>query len=657
MFIAASALALAAAVLAYRRSMRRGGDWWLLGLRLAVLLGLVALLAGAVLGAHWTVRSRRVVVLVDRSASIAAVGADSALLALAAGLELPAGARRELWAFSDSVRANVRPGEASGSATELGLALAAAGRSRPGAIVLLSDGRDNGRDDPIVAAREAGVPVHAIGFGARRARNVGIERVVAPPVVHAGESVSVSVRVSVSGGAAEEVGLRLGSETRRLRLPAGDASLDQEFRVVMSRPGPASLVAAVDSLSEESDYSDNVLAQDVEVRASRHSIVYLAGAPGPTSRFVVAALRGDDRLTVTVLSPASTDTSALRRADVLVLDDVAESRCSPAMVAVMERRSESGLGVLVLAGPAMRFEQGFGRLFGLTSGPAVAGPFVARPTRAGRLVAWLDGFGRLDRRPAPLDAVARFLPTTPTWETWLEAEGSGEPLLVRGGAGRVRTLGLAGYPAWRWGFGSDSTPSRGLLDEFLVGAVRYLAEPDRGPLRLNPVKPTYYSGERVTLRLAAQGPGGVPWSGLSVSLRLHPSDSGSASASAPMSELAPGVYEANVAGMTGGRYRAVATAVLDDSGVGEASAELAVLDRSVEMVRLGLNEPLLLALARESEGAYVPAESVGIGGVPVRLALRRTGFEFDLRRSAAFYALLALVAGAEWLVRRRRGLL
>jgi hypothetical protein len=658
MLIVASVLALLLALTAYRRGLGGEGRWWLLALRLIALGGLFVVLSGSALNWRWRTRSGRVVVLIDRSGSVAATHHDSAVDGIARTVTLPASSRREDWWFADTVvRGNDRDLPAARrTRTNIGKAIRQAGLSRPGAIVLLTDGQDNGQADVISEARSIDTPVWVIGLGDVVARNLAIEQVLLPPRVYVGESTTVSVRVSAVSDSDATIRVALGATRRELHVPAGDVQVDCDFPVVFGSVGPTSIVVTVDSLRGESNLSDNVRSQSLEVLPSRFDVVCVVGVPGPTSRFVLNALRDDGRFGLSSLGPGESDTVRLRRADVVVLSDVSEDGCSPALLTALERRARTRFGVLLLGGPATQLGRRLGGILGVSGGQSATGQFVPRLARSGRPVPWLDGFQRGGSTVIPVERTLQFEYVAGDWQTWLQAEGTGEQLLVSGQNGSVGVLVMAGHPVWRWGLGRAVGHDRSLLSELVVGAVRYLAEAGLPPLQLSSDRETYYVGEPVSLKMTASAPGGGAWSRLSVTLALASGESLLQSA-IPMTEVGPGVYEATVAGLGAGGYDATAVAVSDSVAVGRAAVAFVVSDRSIETARLGLNEPLLRSVAAVTGGRYMPAGSAVPGGLPIEMATHVVGLSFDFRRAAVIYVLIAAICAVEWLARRRKGLL
>ena len=716
MLIAASAILLVLGVLAYRKAMfgqvARGkdkgqsksqkadvADVGLLVLRLAILLLFAAVFVGAVFTHAWTERPRRVAVMLDVSESMKAVGAESAAAAVAEAFPLPSGATGQEWVFGDTAKtiADLRwqiVDSANTNRTRIGAVLKTVGKTRPGAVVLLSDGQDNGDDDVVAAARGIGVPVYTVGFGGAAKGNARIEQVQLPVVVYSGDTVDVRVRVSASGSANEKAGVRLRGETREVVLDQAMAEQDVPFRLVFGKPGRQVVEARLDSLPGESNCADNRRSVTVDVRPGRMRVAYVTNRPGPGTRMVLRALGSDERIEVeslVAMSGALSDERGVLNdgADVFILDGVVETG-SPGVWQSVANRVQAGAGVLVLAGPDFQPGLSISKLLNGTVGRVQSGAFTPGLTAAGGVLPWFDS-DTIDLGGVPPFVGLRPLNPIVNRQSsiandrgaWLVAKENSIPLVLAHKAGKGRVVYVAAYPLWRWGFGPDEKPEQGTpLSAFLSGAVRYLAERDTSPFWLEVERPDLYQGQPVRLTMRAVAPDGRPWMGLSVmvrvaedtqtksEVRVQKAEGRSEDAvTVPMTETGGGVYEATIEALGPGRYNAVAAAENGDSPperatsgtvpvlLGRAATEFVVTEQSIELVNTGENEGLLRAIAEAGGGRYFASDSLPRGEAEIALGTYQRRFSFDPRRAVWAYVLIALLAGAEWFLRRRRGML
>ncbi len=663
MLIAVSAALLALGLLAYRRQLLVRSSFGLLALRLAVLALLALVLAGSTLRLKWTEKPRHVAVLADRSLSVTALGLDSIVNRVAVRFPVPAGLERRMWAFADTVlRFEDLPdagrlAESRAGRTRVALALEAAARTRPAAIVLVSDGQDNGGTDSRVAAARGNVAVYAVGVGPDAARNLALTALVLPSVVKAGETATATVRLKSAGLAGERARVRLLGQVRDVVLDAGPAEAEVSFRVVFARPGPARLSAVAESLSGEVSYADNEKTALVEVGAGTLLVAYIGGQLGAQTRFVTRAFAADSALTLRLVEPGAGAVPAwLDSADLLVLDCPVENPRSEPVYRAAAARIEAGAGALVLAGPGMVTGAATGRVLGAALLPAPWKGEPVEPLPAGRLMPWFGPDGvKLDSVP-PFEGFRVLTADPPASDAWVKtASGKSAILFCRHGRGRV--VYVAGYPLWRWGFAASVRPgSVSPLEAFLRGVSSFLADADTVRFRLAPVKPTFLDGEAVRLALLARSPDGRAWTGLDAEVDVTAESAGE-SVRAPMAETGDGRYEVDVAGLKPGEYEARARVGVAGDSLGFARAGFAVEPRPLELAQVGRDRQLLEDIARVSGGAYFDAESLPGMAYELRTATFERGFSIDPRRSVWLLVAAALLAGLEWVLRRREGML
>lgn len=656
MLIAASALLLLLAVVAYRRQLLARDGLGLFFLRLLVLLILGLALSGQILRVAWTERPRRAVVLVDQSQSLGVFGLDSVARQVAGSFVLPERLRREIWVFADTAlpagrqSGNIGPG--FGQRSRIGRALELAARTRPAVLVLVSDGQDNGEADTRTVAARTGIPVYTVGVGPALMRNLALTAVVLPTAVRTAESVPVRVRFRYAGLVGEKAVVRLQGRARELVLDSGPAEAELEFVTAFVRPGRQTLTVRADSLTREAFYSDNELTVRVDVAGGRRVGLH-SGSPGTQSRFVLRALTADSTLLVRSLVEPRSDGSVpgwVDSTDVFVLDCPVDDSRRAAFYDAVGRRVLQGAGAVVLAGPTMVAGPRIERLLG---SPLLPGNWRSEPVSvsgAGRYLDWL----RVPAESVPPFDGFRLLVSDSVLTPWL-VTGSGRVAfgVRRMGSGRV--VYLAGYPLWRWGF--VATAAAGIpapLDRFLPGVLDFAATSDTGRFELEPARPEFLAAEPVRLVLRARRPDGRPWSGLAPLVELKAESV--PVARGPLIEVADGRYEAELAGLSPGDYRAQALVRFDDEVIATPVTELVVSDRPLELVRTGRDRRFLAELAQAGGGTYFDAESLPGPDYVLRLGEFRREWRLDPRRSGGLIAAAALLAGLEWVLRRRRGL-
>ena len=651
MYIVASALLLALAVAAYVRDIRARGVWPLLAIRVLVVLMLAMLLLDAVVSRSWVRRPARVVMLVDRSRSMSSGGADTLALSAVDSFPLPEGVSVEYWLFGDSAVRAGTAGDTFGapSRTRTGEALERVLRTKPGAVVLVSDGRDNGDVDPVALAAESEAPVYTVGCLGSGERNVAAVSISAPEPVYAGDTFGVTCRIRHQGMDGEMVTVRLGGGTKTFKVQGEGSEQELYFRLRLERPGMRLVRLSVDSVAGESDYHDNTIEAAVYIRSSRLAVAYLTNRPGPGTRFLTRALAGDRRAELrsylAVAPGVPVDTEQLREADVLVLDNVSETAGLP--WGTVANMVENGTGLLLLAGPGFRAGTELTRLLPGSGTGTDAGVFVPAVTPAARVFDWSDiGFTEVP----PFVGAIRF-ETSEAADVWLESTVESTPLVLSYRVGKGRVVLVAGYPLWRWAFHAGlETVAETPLETFLRETVRFLAAAETERFSLLADRELFLDGDEAGLTFQARTPSGSGWSGLDVTLAVD-------SLPVPFIEAGGGRYRLQLDRLGAGEHRLEAEARLGDSLVGTAGVDVAVTAVDVESSVSGVRPGLLEAIARHSEGEYFTCDRLPGAGFEMKLAEYRREFRLDPRRTPWFYAVIALLVGLELFFRRRRGLL
>jgi len=658
MIIFISGLLLVLAVLSYRHQFGPKGSRWLFVLRLLVIVLLLFVLTGQVIKLVLKERLRRVVILVDRSLSMSAATSDSLVFqkALEIKRNLNKGLNPEVWVFGESVYiAGSKTTAQFSEQTRLGKALTVIVRTKPAALLLLSDGQDNGEIDPVEAVKNLKIPVYAVGFGSELGRNLSLTDVETPVTVYAGDTINLRVRLLSSGFLkGEQVRLFAGEAVKPVVLDAGVSEQEVEFRLSFNLPGRRRVLVRAESLANELSYLDNQRTVVIDVKPARVTVVYITNRPGPETRFILNALRKNRRITVREL--VATDgglKGELGRADVFLLDEVEEKPGDAIFWQQLSQMVQAGAGLFVIAGPDFKPGSELSGLLPVKDRDVKKGTFTPR---AGAGAALLDWFAtdKIDLSAVPPFAgMVSGQPRDERTVVWLEAQENGLPLLLAGRVKKGRVVYLGAWPIWRWGFIPDlplekETPLEILLDR----VIRYLSEHDTVQFRLETDASNYLSGQPVRLSFFARMPDGTPWDGLDVNINL---DSGKLIL--PMTEKSQGKYQIDIAGVPPKEHIAVAEAKLASRVVGRANVEFVVSKQSIELIRLGLNRELLSRLANASGGWFVPAESLKEGRISqIQTKVYERKFIIDPRRLPWFFALLAVVFGLELALRRSKGL-
>ncbi|RJP79757.1 MAG: hypothetical protein C4524_04670 [Candidatus Zixiibacteriota bacterium] len=561
---------------------------------------------------------------------------------------------------------------------------------RPGgeeyaAVVLVSDGGDNAGRNPQQAAREAPVPLHAVGVGdTARVRDAAIASVTGGATAYRGKTASVTVRVKARDLAGQNATLELAGPDGRvlarqvLKLPPDDLETETTLSFTPDQVGTLPLNVRLTSPAAEWSTDNNARSYPLEVLESRIRVLALSGRPGFETMFFLrsAAAVPDVEIKALSLRPdggvygAGPEALAreMAQADVLVLLDFPRAD-SPAAARERLRRAYADQPLPVWAWTGARpYLEGLSDLTGelpFRADWAEAGPAEADPAR---FYAVLDPDAETSEAGLWED-----LPPLLAPEAVVQAGGEAQALVTlkdpatgaaRGPAvlaweaqGR-RHLASFGSGYWKWSFltvgleGSDE-----LYRSFLGKALRWLAAgPQSQPLRVDTDRNLYSAGEAVRFDARVLGGGDTPVTSAQVEVTLQGPEG-------PVKV----VLEPNAAGQYSGRFQpgAVGTyawqglAQVDGDTAGADSGRFMVEAYNVEKETLGQNRELLQAIASAGGGAYVPADSLAALAASLQAPPREvtTGWDRRFFLNWDLWIILLGLLTAEWIIRKRLGML
>ena len=668
----------------------------LMALRVVSLAILVWLLATPVLERALPSSGTRVTVLVDRSLSMEqaekkgggtrAEAAERALHELRA--ELRGRAKVEVLSFAGTPIADTVRSAGPRSASAPGTALMALAKrplgQRPDGVILLSDGAVNAGDDPAAAARALGVPVHTLLVGEYAGRDRGIAGVEATNAARVGESTPVRVRVvsDEERGSPIEVTLRDGDRTlarTTVLAPGPGAEATAELRVTPSRAGLALWSAQVAPLEGDISPGDDTHGVAVPVAPGKLGVLVISSGLNWDLAFLRRALAGDSTMTLetrvrdragswqslergraVALSPADLATRS-----VVVLDGIGGADLGSTLDAAIATFVREGGGLLLLSGDepgAARFARGvLGANLSFAGGAASGGEGAPELQPAGaELLQWDDDparGARAWRDAAPLRAVAP-LAGGGADRVLIAARDTRVPLWLLRAVGRGQALLVNGSGVWRWSLAGNDELAGERGRRLWRRTVRWLSEPVQGePLRVTPERRLVAGGEPVRLDAILQDARFRPVSG--AELRGELAGPNGALHKFTLAAGGAGAYTATIPSPGPGRWQVRVRATSAGRELGRARNELVVDRWTLEALRPQPDSAGLAAVAAASGGTFARAADAAAWAraLDPHALVRPQRASTRLWESPWLFALVVGMLSAEWMWRRRRGLM
>lgn len=663
-------------------------------------------------------RQNAVAVLVDTSSSMALVEDGLSRLARAATAlqerALPAleeKFRVRLYGFSgrpERIRslqpdALPPPGASSGVGESVLSVLRESTAVPLGALLVISDGADNsGRFGREMAAeiRKYNVPVHTVGVGRERIdgdielSDVAVASEALPrsrvsaqlTLRHDGQAertTRITVRDGASVLASQPVTLKAGEPVRRewIDFGAGEA-------------GVRDLTFTVEPVSGEME-GNNQRRRVLDVPRRRRRILYAEGEPRWQYKFMRRAVQKDASVQLITMLRTSTnkfyrqgvdtpeeledgfpsEEEELFAYDALIIGSFEAAFFTPKQqVAIREFVSRRGGTLLMLAGPNGLGAGGWQNSEIVDALPAVLEPgdtsFIrekvtaeiapqGRDSLISRLSPDSEENARLWSEMPQLADFQRIGALKPAALRLMSVQYGAEalPLLVRQNYGRGRSMIFATGGSWRWRMGLPSDDDR--HDTFWRQMLRALVVDSAGPVRLTTDRSNYADESRVQLRAEVRDKRYESANNARVSATVIPEEGPSKTLSLRPSATEQGVYEAEVDASDLGVYLVEAVAHLGDDRLGADTLHFRREGGVAEFFHPERNGSLLARLADQTGGSYWELDE--LARLPAEIGFSEAGITvrevLDLWDMPALFLLLILLRAAEWLLRKRWGVI
>lgn len=580
-------------------------------------------------------------------------------------------------------------------------------------LVLLSDGADNsttvtgaqGLSEQLLALRARGVPVYSVGIGSERFdRDIEIARVDAPRVVLKDATLAVDVVVMQRGYGGrklavviEDAGRIVG--TKEVALPRDGEAVVAHVRVPTTEAGARTLTVRVPVQEGELVKENNEKRTLVVVRDRKEKILYLEGEPRFELKFIRRAVEGDENLQLVTLLRSAKD-KYLRlsvddslelasgfpktREELFAYRAVILGSVEASYFTLDQQRMISdfvnvrGGGLLALGG---RLAFGEGGYVGtpltevlpveLAGTPATAEEpameVVIRPTPAGLLhpamqLAATDSLTSARWTTMPhltmVNAIGRPKPgATVLLEAFGEDQRSGVPVFAFQRFGRGKVAAFAVQDSWTWQMDADVAVDDQSHETFWRQVLRWLVSDV--PDRVDVVAPDESgTGESVVLRAGVSDAAFLRANGATVTGRLAGAGGDTATIPFDWSSERDGEYRASFLTDSSGVQEIRVRAIVGKDTLKGEPTFVRVAEPTAEYFGAGMRPALLRQIADETGGRYYDLAS--IAQLPKDIVYSKSGAtvteRYDLWDMPVVFVLLIGALGAEWLLRRRRGM-
>ncbi|HKW14988.1 MAG TPA: hypothetical protein VJS69_10925 [Candidatus Krumholzibacteria bacterium] len=560
------------------------------------------------------------------------------------------------------------------------------------AVVTLSDGEETER--ALVRAALPDVRVFTVGVGDTiPPEDVRIDDAEYSPVVRVPSRAMIRAGIATSGPAAKRVHVRLAEGDQTVfqadtSFAGGNTAATMNIPVRFEKPGRREMVLTVTSSGKDMSPDNNRRDIVIEGEKARARILVMDLSPGWEVSFLTALAAKDPSVECDLfvgaqreappagrIHRASEFAAQLATADAVVLSSVSDAVLTPAVTDAIKRFVERGGGLLVLPGPSSLFETAgaWQRLqdilpvtgaapFQFTLQYTLVGPgarAASHPVTA-PLVQLLSQTEWQER--APLLGFYNGVTAKAGAEMLIGVRGRAAPALAYMTAGKGRVAAVAAGPLWRWRFLGGTS---GAYDELMTRLLDVLTRGEEaGRFVLIAKKNVFDAGEHPVFYAEVFNDKLQPVTGVPVTIEVSRGDStggGTPLERVPMHREGDDDtrLSASLDPLPAGRYTVRGSAELPGRTLQSKPLQLHVSQTSVEFRNTAQDRSALERIARRTGGEYLAPAGVDDLAKKIDVSPRRVPVvsESVLRASTPWFVALLLLLSAEWLLRKRAGMI
>ncbi len=575
--------------------------------------------------------------------------------------------------------------------------------SEPAGVILFTDGIENTsslRSDAVL--RELGtrgIPVYPVAIGLENPDDVSIRNIVMQDVAFSGDRVPVRVQIKSQGYEKRSVRLSVfindsRVEQRKVHLEGGLQFEEIAFRVDIYKKGAIKVDVVLDPFDDEVSEANNRVQRSIRVVNEKVNVLYIEGSPRWEFRYLQAILKRDPRINATFIASGMgaemarnskeyierfpSEPEKAFKYDLVIMGDVNPTFFRDEELSMLEKLiSERGASLLILCGaehtPTSYAGTVIESLLPVRFDPDQKWKDVAQsvypvltPEGVSSMVMTLDDDPETNEqiwsRMSPLDRVAPFLEPKLAATVLVGLSDTGErastyPLIAWQRYGTGKCMSIATDRLWRLRFKLGDKYHWRIWSQCIQFMTLSRLMGEHKQIRLETDRSVYNGEEQVRLYAHVLDKNYEPIQqmqfnaevvglgdlNLNTKVNLRPV------------QAKPGFYEGYFSPPSSGRYRLESNA---EDQKASNSIEFQVAIHKPEMQETGMQKKHLKRIAELSGGrllspSELPKLSSLINSQPIQTTVN---LERPLWDNWLLVILVVLLAGMEWLVRRRNDL-
>src|SRR5690554_958276 len=553
-------------------------------------------------------------------------------------------------------------------------------------VTIISDGVITDGSNPLFTAEKLNIPVFTIGVGDSSTRkDIEIRNVLFNEYIYAETPTTILTTISNTGYPGESINLSLYEdnipvEQKRITLsPEGIQNVEFEYKP--SSGGEKKLTVEASTLEGEFTTANNKKVFYVNVLDNKVNILILAGSPSPDISFIKGTLLSDKNFKVNSLTQIAQNKflekenaeSLLDSADILFLIGFPSKETSgdflnkvrdkifneniPFFVTLSSSTDINKLNQLQREMP-VNIVSG-STLFNQVQ-PDILSNHEKNPLLQNNMQNPVAAWENLPPVIQPDHKINLKPESELIAQSKIRNVSSGIPLIVSRKLGSKRSIAVLAQDIWKWKL-QCKTKNLDLLDRFIISSVKWLnTSEDQKQVKVTTSKKIYALGEVVEFAAQVYDETFNPVSDAEVRVNVSGDNQTS---EIILNSVGGGLYEGTFETSKHGDYKYSGEAKLYNILLGKDNGSFNIGEIDIEMINPVMNYEFLNSLALRTGGRYFHQDNYNelfsllkkINENASRERIETS--EINLWSNEWLMALIILLLGAEWFLRKRAGML
>lgn len=552
----------------------------------------------------------------------------------------------------------------------------------PVLLTIISDGQMNSGESPFPAIDKKRIPILTYGVGNPKAYDIEINKILAQDVVFVDNQTRVSavVKASCDNSNAFNVSLlddgKLVSQ-KNVSFGKNESIKTVNFDYTPKSIGEKKLSIAINSngdLSSENNHKEFYL----KVLDDKQRIVILSGSPSADLSFIMNSFKNNPKNKVSTVTQIGENkflekgdvSKILDSSDVLVMVGFPNSQTSDVLLKKASELCSKKSTLFVLSANVdilklknLQKNLSFS-IDNISSNYLEVQPSVVSEQSSNALLA--------NNSQAPLEAWNNLPPVyynTSEFKAKPESEVLAKvrvkttklnyPLIISRKIGQKRDIAILAKDIWKWKL-QTAKKNIDIFDRFLNNTAKWLfITDDNAKFTVKTDKKLYYSGEQVNFSASFYDDALNPIENAEIYVNIKSTNNNQ---KVFLNSVGMGVYEVTVKNLKPGEFSFEGIAKTENKTT-KSLGNFAINKVNIEYVNPALNSDFLRSLSAASGGKYFQygKESDLINEITKRL--KNSSYDKEIRvnynliDSIWIVILFSIMAGIEWFIRKRNGML